>query len=809
MSPSSTTRSASQDLTASNGGALAESSGAGPDGAGVIEQKPSLAGPRKTQRAPASCSYCARRKVKCEKVFPCARCIKQGIADQCTREVVLVKGRVVGGEQDEAVARREFTLEDYVNENKALRRMLREAIAQKGSASAELDVPLPPPINPLSGSSTSSPPRKPTLNIGEHKEVVASDLAMVGMEPAGGFDEGEAKRPRAASPDVSYLIPFAPGVTRSSRLRYLLSLIPLSQSRDLVARSLHLVGWIHGVLHTESFLREHDELLEAVQRGQFGGIRYEWLSTYFAVLASGAYFIGDWDRQQLYTPEQRLEFPRLWFSAALETLYLSEFMTRHTLGACQSVCILTLVAFNFGASAHLISLLHIALRIAQTLGLHLLVAEPENEVPTPGVQMREIGRCVWGAISLGDALSPASQQPHALFFPEAVSVTQANLNQEEIVEGQLFRPHPLPVWTRQATHIFLNHVGRLFRRFNREFWSADSLEQQFDLACQADAELCTLLDNQAHLKVSDAPYPAFIDLDGEIPYQRWQQHHMAVNFPRLRIGLFRCFLRKSYEDKRFAKSRQICLDGARQIIKERQRVVPALFDRAWHITSDTVAAGVILCAMYREEKDLHEKRRLYDEVQACIAVLSKGGTADNNLVGLGINLLNSYITSPPPSPPTALSASSAPPPAAQAAPAWPTAHSPTFLSTQQLQSVPLQPPIDPTLSLPPQQPDGYLPTSSAAAASTLPYHVPAPYNPSTPGPAASTAFASASVHSLADGAEAAVPDLWSSLEMAGGGGAFDPFGGWEGAAGLEWSWFTPLVPPPAGPGEYDPSRPAF
>jgi len=54
-----------------------------------FDQQPSHAGPapRKTQRAPASCTACTARKVKCEKIFPCKRCISKGIGDECRREV--------------------------------------------------------------------------------------------------------------------------------------------------------------------------------------------------------------------------------------------------------------------------------------------------------------------------------------------------------------------------------------------------------------------------------------------------------------------------------------------------------------------------------------------------------------------------------------------------------------------------------------------------------------------------------------------------------------------------------------------------
>lgn len=45
---------------------------------------------RVSQRAPASCKQCTRRKVKCSKQIPCAACIARGAAEECSRETVVL-----------------------------------------------------------------------------------------------------------------------------------------------------------------------------------------------------------------------------------------------------------------------------------------------------------------------------------------------------------------------------------------------------------------------------------------------------------------------------------------------------------------------------------------------------------------------------------------------------------------------------------------------------------------------------------------------------------------------------------------------
>lgn len=46
---------------------------------------------RTTQRAPQACRRCAVKKMRCSKTVPCDTCVKQGLAQQCHRETVIVK----------------------------------------------------------------------------------------------------------------------------------------------------------------------------------------------------------------------------------------------------------------------------------------------------------------------------------------------------------------------------------------------------------------------------------------------------------------------------------------------------------------------------------------------------------------------------------------------------------------------------------------------------------------------------------------------------------------------------------------------
>ena len=235
-------------------------------------------------------------------------------------QVVSVKGKLVGADSNE-LPRREWSPADYQLENRALRRMIRSLTGKMPSEAdlqdnADEELPTLPdvPATPSFGAS----------QLEVDSTIIASDLTSIGIEhPQDGrptrrvrltalilncsyeprADADSCSQARQASPDVSYLVPTSRGVSRSARLHYLLSLVPVDQSHALVDLSLRLCGWIHGVLHRVPYLEQHDRWLAAVQGGDYSDVSLEWLSTYFAVIATGAYFLGDaWDRHRIFTP---------------------------------------------------------------------------------------------------------------------------------------------------------------------------------------------------------------------------------------------------------------------------------------------------------------------------------------------------------------------------------------------------------------------------------------------------------------------------------------------------------------------------
>lgn len=125
----------------------------------------------------------------------------------------------------------------------------------------------------------------------------------------------------------------------------------------------------------------------------------------FSILSVGMYFSGDLLAPELgLSMDEASSLSSFWFDVCLEALNRSKFMsTNPTIEALQTIVVLPMVSYNFGASAYTESLLHVGLRLAQLLQLHLLGPEPEDDSNLPpGLINREVGRRVWLLLRLGE-----------------------------------------------------------------------------------------------------------------------------------------------------------------------------------------------------------------------------------------------------------------------------------------------------------------------------------------------------------------------------------------------------------------------
>ncbi|BEJ11878.1 hypothetical protein CspHIS471_0203380 [Cutaneotrichosporon sp. HIS471] len=642
---------------------------------------------RISQRASNSCSFCTKRKIKCNKKTPCDNCIRRGHPEACTRVPAIVRGRLVNAPNatqrapltpDEIRLLREGQLQ---RENLGLRRRLNELENRLRELEGR-DTPTNP-VDPASVGTISSPGESPTTaNAFAHLLNAATTVRSGAETERSRQDEPDVlepfvhvmamplnkqDRPSSPHPRVRQVIADAPGSISSlpdlpSRKTMdlaqadLLTLIPTpAQSMTIIRASLKYMSFLHYSCHIPSFIVEHDEWIQAVSEGREGGKGDAWLSYYFSLLSVGMYFCGDLMAPELnLSVDETSSLSSFWFDVCLEALNRSKFMsTNPTLEALQTIVVLPMVSYNFGASAYTESLLHVGLRLAQLLKLHLLTAEPADHGHLPrGLIQREVGRRVWLLLRLGEG-RPDFVNTGGLRLPQGQTVEPFNANPEDYTDTSV-NPRPFSQFA-VVTHILCaGRRYRIFRQFSEAFGEAASLRDQYAIARAADNELQNNFADFACLQNSDNDtFDERFDLNSPHDHSPHSRYIWSLLMPAGTILVYRSFLGRAYSDDRFTEVRETCLAAAREILRQRRRRVPPMFQRTWPIASYTVLAGVVLATelVHGSPKPaMHDK--LVSEIQAIIDSLWLCGTS-SLVVQRGVPLLRRFIDSSEAQPPVA------------------------------------------------------------------------------------------------------------------------------------------------------------
>ncbi|KAM0753512.1 hypothetical protein T439DRAFT_322407 [Meredithblackwellia eburnea MCA 4105] len=559
------------------------------------------------------CAECTTRRVKCNREIPCAPCIKRGRGNQChiASDVGLVRGPA--GPRS------------YSSASKAIGSSPRTKPLAESSISKGVQTP-----SEWNRPYTSTETSRPMEVADGEARLFETDLATLGLP-----GQREMVYDDSGSPSSSV----------ANTINRLLGLVPYSHSTSLVEISIKLLSVLHSAVHGPTFLEEHATWLMAAGDGR-PQTDPSYLALYFAVISVGTHFMEPEIGLGIgLSISEMASFPAIWFNCSLEALDASQYMANHRLETLQTVCILTLAAHAFGPSSRIFTLQACASHIAQSLKLHLLTAETGAE---PGVIKREIGRRVWMFLINQQRLSPTAQQPGALFLDRGRASLPANCDDEDLVEGSPVISKPLFIGTIMTNNLGKARVADIMKEFFTSFYNSSTLAQQQAAVAEADRRLLTIFDDFPTLRpTATVPYPTSFDMIGsswvvKSIHWTWEQHLWAIIIPHRRLLVHRAFLSRSFRDPQYEPSRQICLNAARAILKERQRPIPACFDKQWHVSADIVTAGVLLGVIARHASSAEERSSIQQDVRDCIEVLSRK-TVQHRIVDRGLVLLRQVL----------------------------------------------------------------------------------------------------------------------------------------------------------------------
>ncbi|KAG7091751.1 hypothetical protein E1B28_008152 [Marasmius oreades] len=440
---------------------------------------------RTCSRPIQSCFQCRKRKIKCNRAYPCAPCLLRGEGDVC-REV----DRNLASSSKTTVE----TLDDVVNRVAVLEKTvskLSKSIAS-GSGSGDNGCFGPP-------KSITMPPHQLThedfekhhpamRSPDEEAALMLEDIALGNrmnrrraaslLEPnstlgrAHSFsietvltppilaEQGMYPFPKNPSPSSLQLPAFGlPSehplsllVDPSTNVVHLIvSILPDELiSRSLVDFYFDRIDWYTKIFHYPSFMSEIDNLL--AQISLFSShtasssptpprISFPFLSIFFMVLCLTHQFIepevcGALNINYADATAQAKKF----YNAAQVCLWIDNFLANHSLESVQSLILMGIYQQNLDDSDSHWALLGSAIKIAQNLGLARLGSESDNKTysgPWKSVIRREVARRVWWNLIYGDwSHAAAHNGVYAVHPSQNGTGYPANINDVDLVDGQ-------------------------------------------------------------------------------------------------------------------------------------------------------------------------------------------------------------------------------------------------------------------------------------------------------------------------------------------------------------------------------------
>ncbi|KAJ5833263.1 hypothetical protein N7474_001574 [Penicillium riverlandense] len=446
--------------------------------------------PRTTQRAPRSCRSCASRKVKCDKVVPCSTCIKRGEAAACVREMVIVRGEVTIW-KDEGKP----TYEELSHENQRLRQEI-ESIRTEKERLTE---------NP--GISKSAPVRP------RHARNVEHD------------DEGLEER-------LWESLSAASTTTGSSISTWNDVVLPSTAcSEQLIAYDKTCNSWVHYAVEYPRFQEECTTFILAVERGlALKEADPSWMAVYFSVLSAAILMMGGDEVDRLRLPEgfDRQRTSRMWYDAALFSLYRADFMRVSRIHTVQAIAILGMCFNNWGdveVGQHMWSS---ALRIARRIGLNTPYSNAAASCLSPEGQHR-----LWWTLVICEWLALPYRPPEVDDIDFDVPLPSATLPKPGEDNPAHYHVH---------YHIFMARTAAAVYRFRAMIRSGSGfLDETVKAVKKVDEELAEVIDGLPRLlqPETDLKDEDLQQLELAHPWIRWQRYDLTLVLLHLRLRIHR------------------------------------------------------------------------------------------------------------------------------------------------------------------------------------------------------------------------------------------------------------------------------
>ncbi|KAK7537346.1 uncharacterized protein J3D65DRAFT_377480 [Phyllosticta citribraziliensis] len=458
---------------------------------------------RSSQRTPLSCTACYSRKVKCSKEIPCRECTSRGIALECRRETVRVRGQLRSAGQPN----RDLSYEALLQENARLATLLSR------------DGP----------SNFVDPPASATLvDMTEQYEKRLLGAVSRSQESRSVFQESHV-------------------------------LVPSREcSNTLLEHANVWTSWLHFAFFIPDFRHEHDQFWSRLSvHFSLSAEDPLWLAIYFGVLSSALLFMDDAEFVLCDPPLLNQEaLLRNWYDSALFFLDKGDFMQKTNVRVVQAVTILGIVATNIGDTCRHSNLWACAVRMAQQLNLG-----SDHENLAQSAIDREARRRLWWTLVICEWLQVPCRTP-CINDTDFDCALPADLDDDQLQAAHpASRRGPRPI----QYHIAMSRIAivlyQLRSKMRLRHWRAAEIAQ---FVFAADDQLGTIIGElPAHLQNDELETPATRERDRQFPWIPWQRKSLAMILLYYRIAINRVLQSHWLEGStNYARARSICLSSA-------------------------------------------------------------------------------------------------------------------------------------------------------------------------------------------------------------------------------------------------------
>lgn len=358
------------------------------------------------------------------------------------------------------------------------------------------------------------------------------------------------------------------------------------------------------MFHVPTFLSQCRDLWALPPDRVVYEISTPFLAVYFVVITLGLYFMDSDEAAKHFSSREEVQsLCDQWYAAARACQWSSDFIANHTLENLQATILMSVLMNNRDRADAAWALLGAAIKMAQGLGLSRLGAEQQSVDGRPlpmwkgrweSLIQREVGRRIWwNLVFLDWSLAPSYNFACSIHPDQIKCALPANIEDEDLIDGQPIRPQPESVRTRMSFQLAKLKFAEISQR---QIWQANNNNHPpYSFILSVDRELRkAMLELPAFFQPDNSNGPTSNDPKALVEYYEKITLSLAIHSRMLR--LHRPWLSRGYEDERFAYSKEQCIRAARaslRMMSDNNGVAPFL-EKWWIPLFYVTVSGMVV-----------------------------------------------------------------------------------------------------------------------------------------------------------------------------------------------------------------------